>query len=1098
MQRLFLHKTYVLLILFLVTGIVEIRAQDQLIREGSVSGRRSEIRDLPVPREKSNALRVADSLGIPTRMVYPDGRVVEIREIGPGGQPEYLTTHNLNAARTVSSDAVWPGGGAGYGLSGKGIVVGLWDGGVFRETHVEFIYRAFVIDQLAEVIGHATHVAGTVGAAGIDERARGMAGNVVMEAYDWDRDVLEMGVAAGQGLLISNHSYGFITGWDYNLDEERWEWYGDRRLSENEDYLFGFYHREAQDYDRVAYNNPYYLIVKSAGNDRGEGPSPGTEHYVWEDGEWVPSTVVREKDGGEDGFDSMGPVGNAKNIMTVGAIRDLPLGYTGRENVMITSFSGYGPTDDGRIKPDIVGNGEALFSPYSGSDTDYRNSSGTSMSAPNISGSLALLQELHFSLYGTYLRSSSLKGVALHTADDAGNPGPDYRFGWGVMNTRAAADLIADGSFDRVVEDSILENGEYRAIYYSSGDQPVRVTICWTDPPGTVPEPALDPVSKILSNDLDIRLIRTLDGQVFEPFVLDPLHPGDPATTGDNDRDNVEQVYLQTPAKGFYELVISHKGSLVNDRQDFALVISGLTDEFFASGIAELTGNNGEFILTSASEYLPDMDAAWLIVPENGQPVRLYFSSFSTEPGSDRLRVYDGADTTAPLIAVLEGSIDLEGTEILSSSGSLLVTFTSDEQDQRGGFTALYCTTAPETEPWIQGEPYPCSGSSELYLAMSEPGAAFAWEPPPGWAILDTVNGGITLSIGSQLDSLKSTSVNRCGAGPSSYLLLDPRNGVPSLSAYTADTVPCAGTMAAVQVDDHPGTTYRWRLPQNWLGTSRTSRLEYVPGKDPGIIQVESGNACGNGDTLLIPISVKNVPDAVQILSGREKPCAMSQQEFFVVPEEDHSYRWEVGDDWSILGNDTGDTVLVAVGMQSNFLFVEVTNKCGSRSSNRLFITSPMPEDPLLKVNNSEVDGYRQLTITNAGLYSGFQWLRNEEPIESNAATGPEIIAYLPGIYTVAVTNREGCVNRMDPADGIDIDQENQVFTVFPGRSGRIIVLNSSSASALVHIYDYMGRILKIETVGPGHNEIPFNGKGVFIVSVTGNGRTLSTRVFTR
>ncbi len=171
---------------------------------------------------------------------------------------------------------------------------------------------------------------------------------------------------------------------------------------------------------------PDFLIVKSAGNDRGEGPAPGSEHYVWDDGEWVSSTRVRQIDGGEDGYGSIGPISTAKNILVVGAVRDLPDGYTDPEEVEITSYSVFGPTDDGRIKPDIVTNGEALYSSYTGSDSAYRRLSGTSMSAPGATGSMALLQEHHYKVYGSYLNAASMKGLVLHTADDAGNPGPDY------------------------------------------------------------------------------------------------------------------------------------------------------------------------------------------------------------------------------------------------------------------------------------------------------------------------------------------------------------------------------------------------------------------------------------------------------------------------------------------------------------------------------------------------------------------------------------------------------------------------------------------------------------------------------------------------
>ena len=77
---------------------------------------------------------------------------------------------------------------------------------------------------------------------------------------------------------------------------------------------------------------------------------------------WVSSTAYREPDGGTDGYDCIGNRGVAKNILTVGAVKDIPAGYSTPADVIIEDYSGWGPTDDGRIKPDIVANGRrSLF-----------------------------------------------------------------------------------------------------------------------------------------------------------------------------------------------------------------------------------------------------------------------------------------------------------------------------------------------------------------------------------------------------------------------------------------------------------------------------------------------------------------------------------------------------------------------------------------------------------------------------------------------------------------------------------------------------------------------------------------------------------------
>ncbi len=1085
------------ILVFWLTAIAGLAySQEQLIREGSVEQRQSAIRSIPRDPDRARTLQLADSLQLPSRLIYPDGRIMEIRRFNINMIPEYLTTFNSMAARTVATDKVRFDGNMGYSLDGDGLVVGVWDGGVPLSTHVEFGDRVLILDGSAEVVGHATHVSGTIGASGVNGQARGMADKAVIEAYDWDQDIQEMDAAAGQGLLLSNHSYGYVSGWDYNSEESRWEWWGDLSISEEEDYKFGYYHREAYDYDRIAHKHPNYMIVKSAGNDRGVGPSPGSEHYVMKGGEWVSSTDVRQKDGGDDGFDSMGPTGNAKNILSVGAIKDLPLGYTGSKNVMLTSFSAFGPTDDGRVKPDLVANGDKLYSSYSGSNTDYRSSSGTSMSAPNTTGSLALIQQQHSDLYGSFLSSAALKGLVLHTANEAGNPGPDYKFGWGVLNTLGAVDLISDTNYDRVHEERLNEGGEYRVRLYSSGDVPIRVTLCWTDPAGIVPAPSLNPVNRILVNDLDVKVVRLLDGREIQPYILDPLHPDLPATRGDNVLDNVEQILESTPLKGFYDVIISHKGTLSGGSQYFAAVFSGLTDEYFASGVTELKANNGEFKLTSASEYLPDMDAAWHITPENNQAIKLYFEYFATELQNDPLYIYDGADDSAPLLARLDGMLDPDTLEFNSTSGHLFVRFLSDGQIQDRGFRAIYCTTAPEDTALIQGEPFPCSGSRELYLATGVAGVDYLWTPPDGWAIDSLIPDGAYLEIGTGTGTLEVTVLNRCGSGPTSSLILSTLDSVPRLTGYSGDSSPCAAVATSIEVDELEGASYEWSIPPDWLGSSVSHRLEYLPGYNPGVISVNVRNACGAGDTTYIPIAVTKVPGEVQILTSRDRPCAMSEQEFYVEAKEGESYLWETIDDWSILDGEDQDSVLVAVGEANSFMFVNVTNKCGTRQSNKIYITSPVPDQPLIQVRDSEYEGYKLLSISNSGSFSSYHWYLNDLAIQSDLATEPEFVAYLPGLYGVAVSNREGCINAPDAETGVLVAQENQIYSVYAGRPGEIVVLNHSSSRATVNIYDFMGRIITIDTADPGYNSIYLGMEGAFIVTVFGSDNTHTTRVF--
>ncbi len=535
--------------------------------------------------KKAEAVRAASENGWPVRKEYPDGRIIEIISLGENGMPEYVMTHNLNAAITSGTDNLWTGGDLGLSLTGDIMLIGEWDGGGVRATHQEFrvgagASRVTQRDAPASLSNHSTHVAGTLIAEGQTASAHGMATEAALDAYDWDNDVSEMGLAyVNDDLMLSNHSYGAIRGW-YD-DSGTWYWFGDISISTTEDYEFGFYGPLAKTWDSLARLCPQYLIVKSAGNDRNDDWNSG--HWVWSGGGWVWSTASRDPDGGSDGYDCIGNRGVAKNLLTVGAVEQIAGGYSQPSDVIMTAFSGWGPTDDGRIKPDIVADGADLVSSIATGDAQYGNMGGTSQASPVVTGSMALLQEYHHDLNGTYMYADELKALVINTADEAGTAdGPDYRFGHGLLNADGAAALIRkDDSIGNLIRRSYLANGETELYtYYSDGNHPLKVTICWIDPAHSALTPSLNPTTVCLVHDLDLRVINPTGGIAY-PWLLNRTSPASAAIRADNDFDNVETVYLPNPTPGEYTIQVNHEGAISG--QYYGLVVSGLQSQRFVN-----------------------------------------------------------------------------------------------------------------------------------------------------------------------------------------------------------------------------------------------------------------------------------------------------------------------------------------------------------------------------------------------------------------------------------------------------------------------------------------------------------------------------------
>ncbi|OYU97244.1 MAG: hypothetical protein CFE21_02840 [Bacteroidetes bacterium B1(2017)] len=532
-------------------------------------------------QQKAVAQKAA-ALNYPARIELKNGVVREFVSISPTGMPIYIqTTNNVDAAKTISTNKVWPAGSLGLNLSGLGLTnrMGVWDGGAVLTGHQEFQGRATQTDGATTLSDHATHVSGTMMAGGVVSNAKGMSYQAPIKCQDWNNDNTEMSSAAAAGMLVSNHSYSQISGWQYDTDLARWEFWGDPSVSSVEDYKYGFYDNISAQWDQITVNYPNYLPFVAAGNDRGEpGTIPSTYYIRDLNGNWVLGSSTNKPNAiGPYNCISGGP-SNAKNVLTVGAVNKITTGYTKVSDVVMSSFSGWGPTDDGRIKPDVVANGVSVYSSVSTSTTSYSTFNGTSMATPNASGSALLIQQHYNNLKGAFMRSSTLKGLIIHTADEAGaSTGPDYTYGWGLMNTAKAVSTISDTLKSIILQNSLASNGTYTYTFYSDGTTPIRATICWTDRPGTSPSPSLNPSTIMLVNDLDIRVKRNSDNSLFLPYVLNKTTPSAAATTGDNIVDNVEQVFIATPTAGTYTITINAKKSLVGGSQPYAFILSGIT-----------------------------------------------------------------------------------------------------------------------------------------------------------------------------------------------------------------------------------------------------------------------------------------------------------------------------------------------------------------------------------------------------------------------------------------------------------------------------------------------------------------------------------------
>ena len=519
------------------------------------------------PRE---LLRLSDSLSVSYRLKSKNTKYL----------PVFYQQANLDGATTVGNTQVWDGGIAGLSLSGNGLTIGYWDQNQPRLTHQEYSGRVtFEDSEVGSNDAHATQMVGTMIATGIQNTARGMANQSEVEAWNWNNDLSEMATAAASGLLLSEHPYTNTAGWRSSSScGTGWTWYTLPSVDSTKAYQFGYYDNQAELWDSVAYLAPNYLIVKAAGNQRGVGPdSQPITHWTYNDSyNCVQSTTSREINGGESGYETLSSASLSKNVLVVGAVESSSDDFRDLSTVTPYSSSGFGPTDDGRIKPDIVAPTE-LYTSNSSSDISYATAGGTSAASALVTGSIALIREHYQNLFSDTLTSASIRGLLAHTADDIGEIGPDYKTGWGLLNTERAIRFLSsynNDSSESLLKDTLLTDGGSITIDYThSSSKPLIVTIAWTDPPGTQPTNGDDPTDKILVNDLNLQLTDP-DSDIHYPWVLDPASPSSAATFGTNSIDNIEQVFIANPEPGTYQLSITHTGSLSGGSQKVSILIS--------------------------------------------------------------------------------------------------------------------------------------------------------------------------------------------------------------------------------------------------------------------------------------------------------------------------------------------------------------------------------------------------------------------------------------------------------------------------------------------------------------------------------------------
>ncbi|WP_370575830.1 PGF-pre-PGF domain-containing protein [Methanomethylovorans sp.] len=494
-----------------------------------------------------------------------------------------------------------------YNLTGHGQIIAIADTGLDTginngSMNPDFYGRILSILDVAgdgseDLQGHGTHVTGSV--LGNGSWSGGQYKGVAPEAQ-----LVFQAIADADGNLIvpgNNVSSLFEPAYELGarIHSNSWGGSGD-----------GQYNLYSRDVDQFMWTHPDMLILFAAGN----------------------SGVDSDANGVID-LDSISWPSTAKNCLTVGASENnrglnfgINWGYSWSEDYPvapiyndkmannpegIAAFSSRGPTDDGRIKPDIVAPGTYIISVNSSVsdnedvwdvvDKHYVYMGGTSMATPLVAGSVALIRQnyvdnLNITPSAALLKATLINGASNLQPGQYGNDvtaQPDYNQGWGLVNLRKSL-YPASGSIN-FADDIELQTGDAveKNYYVNSSSNPFKTTLVWTDYYGS------EIAGGGLVNDLTLLVVQP-DGT--ENVVNDTVN-------------NVEQVLFEEPEIGWYTVKVIGESTPMGP-QPCSVVVSGASGtisslNFTPQQTTYYTGNSTTFEAEAIDENENSLNASF-------------------------------------------------------------------------------------------------------------------------------------------------------------------------------------------------------------------------------------------------------------------------------------------------------------------------------------------------------------------------------------------------------------------------------------------------------------------------------------------------------
>lgn len=865
-------------------------------------------------------------------------------------------------------------------LKGDGINVGIWDEGEISQ-HLDFLPVGRVTQvETSTTSQHSTHCSGTILGRGlVNPFARGMAPNASLFSWNFNGDVqaeMTAGIPANN-LIVSSHSYNDGGSVSCNINGTQIQ-----------------YTLRSRNTDLNLNNFPYHLHCHSSGN----AGATCSGQYL---------TIT-------------GTGKSAKNNVVVGNISSTE-GLAGS--------SSCGPVQDGRIKPELVSMGTSVFSTNNTVST-YATLSGTSMSTPGVAGSLVLLVQRYKQLNSNTVPPSTLiKNIACNAAQDLGNPGPDYRFGFGRINVLGAVKILEENRY--LLGPALSTSGvSNTSITVPAGAARLRVMLTWNDPA------AAANANPALVNNLDLTVVNGATTTL--PWILDKNNPGFNATQAIDNISNIEQVTIDNPPAGSYTLTVTGT-SIPTGPQDFALtwiidqpyieVTYPNGPESFNPGSQEvITWDNAGITGNQTVEYSLDNGNTWTtITTATPATTRVTWTVPSANTSTAKVRVTSGSvtdqsDAPFKILGTVTGFANAGGTSC--NAGEVNFTWSAVTNALQYDIYRLDAATGAFV---IQGSNI--TGTTYTATGLT-PGSNY-------WFTIVAKNN----SVGSVGERAVAISVTASSGG----------GGLGVVGSITGQTAIC-GTPSGVPYSISAvsgATSYTWAAPPgatiaSGQGTTNIT-INYIAGSTSGNVSVFASNGTCNtaASTLAVNVGGANIPAPVSggnqsqtVCPGNPLPTLTASA---TVPSGFTVIWYNAPTGGSVVANpilNTAGTITYYAASQDNTTLCE--------SITRTAVTLTITQVPNASITAGGPVSFCQgasVTLTaNAG--TSYSW--------SNGATTQSITVSTAGSYSVTVTTGS-CVST-SPATAVTVNPVPTASVSAGGPTtfcqGLSVVLTASAGSS--------------------------------------------------